>query len=144
MRNGGGINLHALVRPAISAVHPDLSATLHRSVGQTTEADGGVRSVSAPGMAVRAQMQSGEAAGLCHEEGMGSEREERKVYLFSGREGRAKAAGIVRELARGGDMLQLEDGSWWLITAVLEDFSRSGWTCVRATRQIVQLKKEKI
>jgi hypothetical protein len=131
-----GLNLHALTRGAISALHPDTPATLYRSTGQVTEEDGGVKSVYAPGMAINAQVQSEGPTVLAHADRVGMENVSRKLYLFTAPGLADKVAGIVRPLARGGDMLRLEDGSWWLVDAVIEDFSRSGWGCVRATLQV--------
>jgi hypothetical protein len=33
-------------------------------------------------------------------------------------------------------VFQLEDQTWWLVDAVLKDFTRSGWCSVRATVQV--------
>ena len=36
----------------------------------------------------------------------------------------------------GGDMFQRSDGSWWLITAIPDNFSDVGWVSTRATLQV--------
>jgi hypothetical protein len=43
---------------------------------------------------------------------------------------------LDRETGAGGDIIQRVDGSWWLVTAVLDDYTRAGWTRVRLTRQV--------
>ena len=58
-------------------------------------------------------------------------------YLFADHDPAGRVAGIYRPLSRGGDMIQLEDGTWWLVNEVLEDFSLSGWVSVLATLQVV-------
>ncbi|MDL2315507.1 hypothetical protein LJC59_00290 [Desulfovibrio sp. OttesenSCG-928-A18] len=82
------------------------------------------------------QIQSEGATALYHADRVGMEEITRKLYLFSASGLRERVAGIVRPMSRGGDMLQLEDGTWWLVDAVIEDFTRSGWASVRATLQV--------
>lgn len=147
------LNLHAIVTPAIRSLHPEVTATLYRSTGQTTGAGGGVKSVYAPGVDVSAQMQPEGGSALFHSGRVGMEEVSRTLYLFSPPEPAVRVAGIVRPLSRNGDMLQLKEGgllgdaggeappakeseTWWLVEAVLEDFSRSGWVSVRATLQV--------
>lgn len=138
-----GINLHAVVRPVISALHPEVGATLYRSTGQITGAAGGVKSIYAPGIGISAQMQSEGPTTLFHADRVGMEEVNRKFYLFCAPELDKRIAGIVRPLSRGGDVFQLADQTWWLVEAILEDFSRSGgpgrsgWASVRATLQVV-------
>ena len=146
----GGLNLHALVRPVINALHPEVTATLYRSMGQKTGADGMIRSAYAPGVTVNAQMQSEGASALYHTDHVGMEEVVRKFYLFSPPELDLRVAGIVRPLSRGGDVFELEAPlgagptltTWWLVDAVLEDFTRTGggrqpgWVSVRATLQV--------
>ncbi len=142
-----GINLHALVRPMINRLHPDLAAMLHQSAGQSADAEGRLRPRHAPGLPVMVQMQSHGPTELAHADTLGLEQVERRFYLFSRPEPERRVAGIARPLARGGDLLHLEDNTWWLVTAVLEDFSRAGgpqtgaarppgWVAVRATLQV--------
>ncbi|MDR2075640.1 MAG: hypothetical protein LBP61_01715 [Desulfovibrio sp.] len=131
-----GLNLHSIARGAISALHPEVPATLYRSVGQTTGEDGAVKSVYAPGVPVSAQIQSESPSALAHADRVGMEETSRKLYLFSEPGLDKRVAGVVRPLARGGDMLQLENGTWWLVVGVIEDFTLSGWACVRATMQV--------
>ena len=131
-----GVNLHRIVRGAVNALHPSVAATLYQSTGQTTEADGTLKSIYAPGLAVTAQMQSEGPDALYHADRVGMEEVSRKFYLFSEPALDKKVAGIVRPLSRGGDVFQLEDQTWWLVEATLEDFSRSGWVSVRATLQV--------
>lgn len=135
-----GINLHGVVRGVVNALHPDAKGTLYRSTGQTTSADGKVKATYAEGVPVLVQVQSESPTELFHTDRVGQEEVSRKMYLFSAAGTDARVAGIVRELARNGDMLRMDEpgvpGVWWLITAVVEDFSRSGWCCVRATLQV--------
>lgn len=132
----GGVNLHAVVRGAINSLHPDVSATLYQSTGQTTDNSGQAKTKYAEGVAIKAQMQSEGTTALFHADRVGQEEVSRKFYLFSVPDLKARVAGIVRPLSRGGDMFRLEDETWWLVDGIIEDFTRSGWANVRATMQV--------
>jgi hypothetical protein len=131
------MNLHGIVRGAVSALHPDISATLYRSTGRITIDDGSVQSVHAPGVPITAQKQSAEPETLFHRDMVSDTEITDKFYLFADHDPAKKVSGIYRPLSRGGDMLQLEDGTWWLVNEVLEDFSLSGWVSVLATLQVI-------
>ena len=130
------LNLHGIVRSAINAVHPSIPATLYQSTGQINDASGMVRPTYAPGETVSIQVQSEGPSVLEHTDRVGMEEVSRKFYLFSAPDMDKRVAGIVRELSRNGDMIHMEDGTWWLITAIVEDFTRSGWASVRGTLQV--------
>lgn len=138
----GGINLHSVVRGVINMLHPDINATLYQATGQTTAGGGNVKSIYAPGRAIKAQAQSEGTTALFHADRVGSEELVRKFYLFSDPELDARVAGIIRPLSRGGDMFQIDAtetwfaDTWWLVEATIEDFTRSGWVNVRATLQV--------
>lgn len=129
------INIHRLIRNAINRVHPDTSATLYRSVGQVVATGGVVKAIYAAGVPIKAQAQTESAKGLYHADKVGQEETVKKFYLYSDASLKQKVAGIVRPLSRNGDMIQIDDGTWWLVIAVTEDFTRSGWVCVRAEMQ---------
>lgn len=133
---GLGINLHSVVRPAVTALHPDTSATLYQSTGQAVGADGQVKSAYAPGLPIVAQKQSESPAALFFSDRAGATEESRKFYLTASPDPARKVTGLYRPLARGGDMFQCADGVWWLVDSMIEDFSASGWVCVRATLQV--------
>lgn len=131
-----GLNLHALARPFIGAVHPEEEVTLYQSVGQVNEL-GVIKPKYAAPKILRAQVQSVGDAALSHADKVGQNDVTRHFYLFA-TPGNAPA-GVVRPLARGGDMIQRcpEHGNtWWLVTATPEEFSRAGWVCVRGTLQV--------
>jgi hypothetical protein len=130
------INLHAIARGPVGALHPEVAATIYRSVGRATGPGGGVTGIYAPGVAIRAQRQSAGPAALLQRDRVSETETACKFYLFSGPDPAGKVAGMYRPLSRGGDMLQLEEGSWWLVNELLEDFSLSGWVSVLATLQV--------
>lgn len=131
-----GLNLHALVRPMIAAVHPEETVTLYQAHGQTNVA-GKITPLYAAPRPVQAQVQNVGDAALAHADRVGQNDITRHMYLFA-TPGDAPA-GVVRPLARGGDMIQrgpAAGGTWWLVTAVPEDFAQVGWVCVRVTLQV--------
>lgn len=130
-----GINLHALVRSAISAVHPDEVVVLVRSCGQENIRGRIVARYAAP-ILVWAQIQTLSPDSLAHMEAISETRIDRKVYLWTDPHPANKIAGIIRPLARSGDFIYRGDGSWWLVTAVLEDFAKVHWSCVGVTEQL--------
>lgn len=137
-----GINLHHAVRGAISYLHPDVNAILYRTVGQTVIIGGQPKAIYAEGVNIKAQMQSEGTTMLFHADKIGQEEINRKFYIYGPPELDLRVAGVIRPLSRGGDMFQIDHeenwfaGTWWLIDATTEDFTRSGWMNVRATLQV--------
>ena len=130
------MNLHGIVRQAVNNLHPEVSASLYQAAGQETGDGGKIGAKYAQGIRITAQMQSEGPTALYQADRVGMEEVNRKFYLYSGSAINERVAGIVRPLSRGGDILRLEDGTWWLVNAVIEDFTRSGWVCIRATMQV--------
>ena len=127
------MNLHAIVRGAIPTLHPDESVTLRQSVGQKN-VRGRVVPEYAPEQEITAQLQSLGSDDLQHTEAVNLTQRDRKAYIVA-LDAAMPPSGIVRPLARNGDMVQRADGSWWLVTAMLEDFTASGWVCVGIAQQ---------
>lgn len=128
------MNLHALARGAVTALHPDETVTLRQSVGQQN-VRGRITPVYAPAQVVQAQIQSLGQNDLAQAEQTSSTKVDRKAYLFAPNPS-LPPQGMVRPLARNGDMLRRADGAWWLVTAMIEDFTASGWVCVGVTQQV--------
>ncbi len=128
------MNLHAIVRSVIPAVHPDESVTWYRSTGQQESGYGLVTRSYAAGVQLVAQVQSEGDAGLYYANRAGENSIIRKFYLMA--DPATPPASIVRPESRSGDFLRRRDGRFWYVDAVLEDFSaNAGWCCVRATIQ---------
>lgn len=138
-----GINLHAVVNPIITTLHPNHAATLYRSTGQSN-VKGVIKATYAEGEAISVQIQSESAETLAHANYVGQEEVSRRIYLFSTPGMADRVASIVRPIARNGDFLQIDasdpwySGQWYLIHAIIEDFTvaGSGWSNVRATLQV--------
>ena len=129
------LNLHSIARGAIVALHPEEPVTLYQSSGQTN-----TRGVISPtyeaAQTVQAQIQSLSTDELANVENVAQTGHVRKAYLFGPPVTSLIPQGIVRPLARSGDMIQRADGTWWLVTGMMEDFSASGWVCVQITQQV--------
>ena len=127
----GGINLHDVVRAAITALHPDETVKLYQSQGQTNVAGLITPQYAAP-QTVKAQIQSANNADLEHINYIGMNKVVMRFWLYAGA---YPPAGIVRPFSRNGDMMQRDDGTWWLVTGEPDNFDRVGWVSVLAVLQ---------
>lgn len=126
------MNLHQIVRDAITYVHSDETCTFYQSSG-TQNVKGNIQNTYTNGESIEANWQPTEEP-LEHTDGMNVTPQTAKVYLFSNASYPVK--GITRlPLTRTGDMIQRADGTWWLVTNVDEDWSSEGWACVTVTQQ---------
>lgn len=129
------INLHNVVRSTITAVHPDEAVTLYRSIGMTN-VKGEIKATYAAGVFIKAQIQSVSDDALYHVNRAGQNDTTRKAYLFAENSTADKPASIVRPISRTGDIVRRADGTYWLVEAMLEDFSHANWVCVRIILQV--------
>ena len=129
------LNLHDIVRGAVTSVLDDEDVYLVQSIRQ--ESDWGrVTAKYVPAELVKAQVQtlSGDDLTVLAE----TERTERdrKFYLYSDTASGQTPAGNVRILGRTGDFLyRIKAKTWWLVYNVNEDFTSAGWVCVLASEQ---------
>lgn len=125
------MNLHKIVRAAITRVNPDEENTLTQSIG-VQNVNGLITNLTSA-QEVKAQWQPITNV-LEHTDGVDVTKIEMKVYLFS--DDALPVAGIRRlPQMRAGDMLTRADGTNWLITSVLENWSPVGWAAVTAVMQ---------
>lgn len=121
------MNLHAIVSGAISAVNPLSPATLYASAGSTTNADGSRTPAFAAPVAINAQVQQLTTFNLRQLEGLNLQGVTHKIY-FTG-----QAAGVERFFSKGGDLIQMADGTIWLVVTVFEQWP--DWVAVGVTLQ---------
>lgn len=127
-----GLNLHAVVRGAVNALHPDTPATLYRSTGKFADGErGDPVQVFDEGIDVSIQLQSLGSDVIQRVEDISQAATLRKMYLFAD----TGAWGMYRPLSRTGDYVKDESGRLWLVNAVLEDFTRSGWVALQVQLQ---------
>jgi hypothetical protein len=127
------LNLHAIVRTPITALHPDETVTWYQSIGQTNTL-GRIKPSYAEGVTLQAQIQTLSADELAQREDASKTEIHVKAYLMA--QEANPPAGIIRIDARNGDFIRRADGTWWLITSVLEEFAKSGWESVGMVQQI--------
>ena len=128
-----GLNLHAIVHPMVTVIHPDETVTLYQAQGQTNVA-GKITPVYLPPQPILAQVQTASDAALYHADRVGQNDVTRNMYLFANSD--TPPAGVVRPMARGGDIIQRANGTWWLVVAVPEDFSGVEWVMARCSLQV--------
>ena len=131
------LNLHDIVRPVIGANYPDQELTYYRSLGQTVNDEGIAVSSYASGVTIKGNFQSMGDAALNYA-GLSAENSIiRKLYVYAPEDRDKRPWGLYRLEARNGDYIQDKRGDYWLVMAVLEDFSDVGWECLRVQLQQV-------
>lgn len=120
-----GVNLHHVVRGAITTIHPDENCILYQSLGQKN-VKGKVTPVYAEPKTIMANFQPLDSDTLKHLEAMNDTQTSEQVFLYS--DTSLPVSGERRlPITRNGDILKRSDGTYWLVTAVLEDWSWDGW-----------------
>lgn len=129
-----GLNLHGIVRSVITAVHPDEDCTLYQSAGQKNVL-GVVTTVYNPPQAIKANWQPLDSQTLQHLDRIGDTKASEQVFLYSNTD--MPVSGVQRvPVTRTGDIIKRWDGTYWLITSVIEDWSARGWANVGVTEQV--------
>ena len=128
-----GINLHHVVRTAITTVHPDETILWYQNKGATNI--GGILKPSyAEPISLVAQVQSESDASLMHANRADMNTETIKVYLYW--DAQTNPLNLDRFTAKGGDIFKRADGTFWLVTALTDNFADVGWVSCRAVRQV--------
>lgn len=127
------MNLHGIVSGAIAAVNPSVPATVKRSTGYTTAADG-TQVPSYTTFGIRAQVQALTYSDLKQLDGLNIQGVRRAAYLSG------YVLAVVRPKQAGGDLIIFPDGTFpegntWLVAHVLETWSQSGWVKCALTLQ---------
>ena len=131
------LNLHDIVRPAITFNKADNPFIVFRSVGQTNNR-GVVTAIYERIDGFKGQFQSEGDSALYHADLGTQSTIIRKLYLYAPDNLKDRVWSVYRNQARSGDYIRDENNQYWLVTAVLEDFSQCGWECVRVTLQNVK------
>lgn len=129
-----GLNLHKVVRGVITSVHPDEECTLYQSVGQVN-VKGIVKSKYSEPQSVKVNFQPLDTQALQHLERVGDTKASEQIFLYSDMV-MPISAGQRQPLLRSGDFIKRIDGTWWLITSVIEDWTRDGWANAGISQQI--------
>lgn len=128
-----GINLHHVVRTAITTVHPDETILWYQNKGASNV--GGILKPSyAEPLSLVAQVQSESDASLMHANRADMNTETLKIYLYW--DAQMNPLNLDRFTAKGGDIFKRADGTFWLVTALTDNFADVGWVSCRAVRQV--------
>lgn len=130
------MNLHSIVRGAITSVARDLPCDLLTMTGEQQRGErGDLLPVFNRPVQVKAQWQSLKSDEIVLSEKIESASIVRKVYLYAEDDAATLPWAMWRPLGRSGDLLQDDKGNYWLVDAVIEDFTHEGWVCVQAILQ---------
>lgn len=126
------MNLHGIVRGAITTVNPDVTAMWSQSTGNTVNADFSQTPAYATAVPIRIQHQALTGGPLRHADALGLQGVLRTVYCYGNKQG------VVREAQKGGDLLTfplVPNGPTlnWLVVEVTETWP--DWSCVIACLQ---------
>ena len=129
-----GLNLHDVVRGAITSVHPDESCILYQSDGQTNN-KGQITSIYLAPQDIQANIQPLDAQALQHLERVNDTKASEQIFVYS--DENMPVSGIQRmPILRSGDFIKRADNTYWLITSVIEDWSQNGWCNAGITQQV--------
>ena len=126
-----GINLHGVVRGAITAIHPDLDAVLYQALDQKNVF--GVVTPVYSRLSIKANFQPLDTNTLKHLEAINDTAASEQVFLYSTTP--PVSGGGRTPLTRAGDFIEYS-GNYWLVTSVIEDWSQDGWANVGVHKQV--------
>lgn len=129
-----GMNLHDIVRGVITTIHPDEPCKLYQAAGQVNH-NGVITPKYKKPRRARINIQPLDTDALRHLELIDDTQASEQAFLYSTE---AYPVSSVRRIpiARGGDLIQRQNGEWFLVTSVLEDWSQDGWANVGITQQV--------
>lgn len=126
------INLHQIARRSINTIHSDDKGILYRSKGQRNNR-GSVTPIYEKGLEIELQIQPLSEWRLTQLEGKSVTGNAYQAFLYSTPNNPIR--GIDRRLAKNGDFLFV-NGVYYLVTAIIEDWSNSGWINVEIVEQM--------
>lgn len=126
------MNLHRVVRGAITTVNPDATVLIYYAIGQENTKGKITPLYDAP-QTIQAQWQPLDLEYLRQTERVSDTIVGDQVFLYS--DPNKPVSGIKRiPLARTGDFLKKGD-QWYLVTGIIEDWSDVGWINIDVTLQ---------
>lgn len=128
------MNLHQIVRGAITRVHDDQTFSILRSLPSAVV--NGVRVSEYEKLdGFTGNFQSEGDAALNYSNNAAQNTIIRRLYLYATDDRATRPWTIYRPLARSGDYVINAKGEYWKVEAVVEDFSDDGWEQLRVTFQ---------
>lgn len=116
------MNLHKIANAAVKNVHPNEYVTLFKSVGQVN-VKGIVKSQYLAPELMEAQVQEDADSGLRHTDTVNQTGHVKRFYVNKYNDAnRLSPMSLMRQKQRQGDIILRADGTYWLVTQVLEEF----------------------
>lgn len=148
-RTTGGMDLYNLAAGPIILVNPMQYATVFNSTGYFTTEDGERHPIYGTQWDCLAQVQQLTVRDLMQLEQMNLQGSDIKIYLYPSIPMVMPVGVVSRADQTGGDIVHLADGTDWLVTSVLEQWthttnSQPNWICVSATRQLTGVPQEQV
>ena len=122
------MNLHDIVAGAIGSVNPHEQVKVYNCTG-TQNVKGKVTAVYEVSTR-RAQVQAPTESDIKLVERLAEAEHKIKVWID------APAGTINRVTQSAGDIIERDDGTYWLVVGVSDDFSRVGWCCCLCVLQV--------
>jgi hypothetical protein len=122
------MNLHDVVAGAIGSVNPHETVTIWRCTGVSVT-KGVVSPVYAP-LTRRAQIQQPSPSDLQQNERVARAQHSLKAWI------NVPADTVNRNAQTAEDIIERDDGSYWLIVGIREAYERAGWISVLAVEQL--------
>ena len=129
------LNLHDIVRGAINIVNPDEDVWLIQNISQTN-VKGRITANYAEPEKVRAQVQTLSGDDLTVMNDTERTERDRKFYLYAETKTGNAPSGIISPLGKSGDFMRRDDGTYWKVYNVSEDYTTDGWVLVLASQQV--------
>lgn len=116
------MNLHKIANAAVKNVHPNEFVTLFKSLGQVN-VKGIVKAKYLAPELMEAQVQEDADSGLRHTDTVSQTGHVKRFYVNKYNEAnRLSPMSLMRQRQRQGDIILRADGTYWLVTQVLEEF----------------------
>lgn len=124
------MNLRALANALTGIVHPNETITLYKANGQVNT-KGIVKAIYLAPITLLGNIQPLDANTLKHLEAIGDTAATSQAFLNYPVNSTQRVPNTS-----GGDILKRSDGTYWLVTSVLEDWNDDGWCNVGITLQV--------
>lgn len=134
------LNLHQIVRGAINFNYPDEDLQLYKSTGATQNVGGIKTALYLAPISVKGNFQAENDSALFYADLAGKNSTIKRLYLYSEESPSNRPWGMDRPLARAGDVVVDQFNRQWKTIAVIDDFSHTGWVCLRVELQQTGIK----
>ena len=125
------LNLHAITRGIITAVHPDEQISVCVCSGEGVDDRGIVTPIYENPVAIVAQVQHYHD-GEQRKNGINFNEESIRVFAYVD----PVLMSALSRPEKVGDMVQRADGTWWRVVDVDNDFAKVGWLSAICVKQV--------